>query len=322
LSVEGTKTADDVNAHLVVDKLRLDSLPEIVADPHLHLAGTLDVDVKASGETDNPRVSAHVALKQARFQGYSRLYAKLDATLADQVVDGSLSAEAPFTAAEARFKVPTDVLAAGTPLDFRLDVTRFDLGDALRGAPVAAPADGKLTLRMQASGTANDPKVDVVINAKDLSVARPATPNQPRDVVDLGHARIHFAYARRTARAEIDFASSHGGSLKVDGAAKVDLSYPRVTRGIVAAKIPIEGKVVARDLDVAWISRFNERVESLGGQVNANAKLAGTVGDPQFLGDVRWKNGNVVATVPQKTTESPKKTSASARRDARPARRR
>jgi len=63
----------------------------------------------------------------------------------------------------------------------------------------------------------------------------------------------------------------------------------------VAKKIPVHGKVVAKDFDVAWIARFNDRVESLGGQVSANAKLAGTLGDPQMIGDVRWKNGKVVA---------------------------
>jgi hypothetical protein len=307
LSVEGSKTGDQLSAHLAIEKLRLDLLPELLADPHLHLAGTVDVDVKASGDTNSPKVVAHVALKQVRFQGFSRVYAKVDATLADQVVDGTLSVEAPFTAAEARFKIPADPLAPRAPFELRLDVTRLDLGDALRSAAVAAPADGKVTVRVDASGSPDNPKVDVAINARELSVARPAVAKHASEVIDVGHARVHLAYAHRSARADIDFSSAHGGTLKVDAVAKIDLSYPRVTRGIVAAKIPIEGKVVAHDLEVAWISRFNERVESLGGQVNANAKLAGTVGDPQFLGDVRWKNGNVVATVPKKAAAAAKR---------------
>jgi autotransporter translocation and assembly factor TamB len=91
--------------------------------------------------------------------------------------------------------------------------------------------------------------------------------------------------------------------LKVDAATRVDLSYPRVSsRPLVAAKLPIEGKVKAHELDVAWVAQFTDRVQTLGGRVNIDAKLAGTAGDPQFIGDVRWKDGNVVTTAPPKGT--------------------
>jgi autotransporter translocation and assembly factor TamB len=110
-----------------------------------------------------------------------------------------------------------------------------------------------------------------------------------------------LTYEDRAAHADVDFASAHGGELRVDAGTRVDLSYPRVTEGIVAQKLPVHGKVVAKDFDVAWIARFNDRVEALGGQVSANAKLAGTVGDPQFIGDVRWKNGKVVAVAAPKS---------------------
>jgi autotransporter translocation and assembly factor TamB len=66
----------------------------------------------------------------------------------------------------------------------------------------------------------------------------------------------------------------------------------------VVKKIPLHGKVVAKAFDVAWIAQFNPRVETLGGQVSANAHLTGTLADPQFLGDIQWKNGEVVATAP------------------------
>ncbi len=300
LSIEGSKAGELINAHLAIDKLRLDLLPALVVDPDLRVAGILDVDVKAEGEVSNPKVVAGVVLKHAHFQGFSRLYAKVDATLEEQIIEGTVSLEAPFAAVEGRVKLPVQPLVPDAPLDMRFDVTRLDLGEALRAAAVAAPVDGRLTSRLQLTGTADSPKVDVTLNAKDLAVSRPATPTKGADVIDVGQAKIHLTYARRSVGANIDFTSSHGGTLKVDADGRVDLSYPRVTRGIVAAKIPINGKVVAKDFDVAWISRFNERVETLGGQVNADAKLAGTVGEPEFIGDVRWKNGKLVATVPQK----------------------
>ena len=66
--------------------------------------------------------------------------------------------------------------------------------------------------------------------------------------------------------------------------------------------MPVHGQVVAKDLDVAWVRQLNPRIEALGGQVSANAKLAGTLADPQFIGDVRWKDGG--ATLARSTNDA------------------
>ena len=98
----------------------------------------------------------------------------------------------------------------------------------------------------------------------------------------------------RAAHALLTFASAHGGSLHADASAAADLGYPHVLHGPALSKLPVRGQVKARDLDVAWLAQFNPRVESLGGQVTADAKLAGTLADPRFIGDVRWKDGGGV----------------------------
>ena len=61
-----------------------------------------------------------------------------------------------------------------------------------------------------------------------------------------------------------------------------NLGYPHVAHAPPLSKLPVRGQVTARDLDVAWLAQFNPRVESLGGRVTANAKLAGTLADPQL----------------------------------------
>jgi autotransporter translocation and assembly factor TamB len=157
-----------------------------------------------------------------------------------------------------------------------------------------------MTAHLRVTGSAGDPKVVLTVNGHDLNVKRPASAAEGPDAIDLGHARIHLTYEDRTAHADVDFASAHGGALQVDAAARVNLAYPAVTEGIDAKKIPVHGKVVAKDFDVAWIARFDDQVETLGGRVSADAKVAGTVGDPQFIGDVRWKHGKVVAVAPPK----------------------
>ena len=157
-----------------------------------------------------------------------------------------------------------------------------------------------MTARLRVTGSAADPKVVLTVNGRDLSVKRSAHASEGASPVDVGHASVHLTYEARAAHADLDFASAHGGELHVDAAARVNLAYPAVTEGIDAKKLPVHGKVVAKDFDVAWLARFNDKVEALGGRVSADAKVAGTVGDPQFIGDVRWKNGKVVTVAPPK----------------------
>lgn len=246
-------------------------------------------------------------LDHGRYQGFAQIAAKVDATLADERVDGSLSVDAPFAAMAARFKLPVDPLAPGAAVDLRLDVTRLDIGETMRAAAMPSGSDGHLTLALRLTGTASSPSVDLTATGRDLQAPRPAKVTKAVGPIDIGRIRAHLTYAERAARADIDFASSHGGTLRVDAGARVDLSYPRVTRGLVVEKIPVHGKVVAKDLEVGWLSQFNDRIESLGGQVTADAKIAGTIGDPQFLGDVRWKNGAVVTTVPPRAMSAPRR---------------
>lgn len=305
LAVDGSKVGERIDGHLALTKLRLDLLPALVVDPEMNLGGALDIVVTAHGELSDLKAVARMSLEGGRFRRFSKIRATVDATLADQRIDGTLGVEAPVAAVEGSFHLPVNPLAADGPLNLRLDVTRLGLADTLRGAAMEPQADGRLTARLRVSGSAGSPKIALTINGHDLDVKRPASATTGPKTLDVGRARIHLTYADRAAQADIDFASAHGGTLRVDAAAGIDLSYPRVAQGIVVKKIPVHGKVVAKDLDVAWISRFNDRVEALGGQVSANAQLAGTVGAPQFIGDVRWKGGKVVATAAPKSTAHP-----------------
>ena len=278
LAIDAAKNADWVDAHLLLGQIRLDLLPALLVGPGMKLRGALDLDVKAS--------------------------------VADQKLAATLTLRTPFAEVDGQFQLPVDPLAGG-PLDVSVNVTRLDLAEALRGAALAPRVDGRLTAKLRVTGDAASPQVDLTVTGRDLDVRRPAGATVGAPTVEVGHARIRLTYQNRAAHADLDLASAHGGALRVDAAARVDLGYPGVSKGIAIKKIPVRGKVVAKDLDVAWIAQFNPRVETLGGQVNANAQLAGTLGDPQFVGDVRWKNGKVVATaapVPPPPKEASRKT--------------
>lgn len=273
LAIDAAQTSDRIDAHLALSQLRLDLLPALLVDPAMKLSGVFD----------------------------------LDATLADQKLAGTLALAAPFAEVDGQFHLPVDPLAGG-PLDVSINLTRLDLSEALRAVALAPRVDGRLTAKLRVTGDAASPKVDLTVSGRDLDVRRPAGATVGVKTIEVGHARIRLTYQDRTARADIDFGSAQGGVLRVDATARIDLGYPQVTKGVVVKKVPIHGKIVAKDFDVAWIAQFNPRVETLGGQLNANAQLAGTVGDPQFIGDVRWKNGKVVATAPPPPKEASRKT--------------
>ena len=313
LAIDGRKEGRAISAHVALEHLRLESLPALVVAPAMHLGGELDVDVKASGTIEEPHVVAGLHLQRGRLHGFSKIDVKADATLADQRVDGTLDVDAPFAALAARYGVPIDVASdPDAPLDVQLDLTRLDLGHALHAAGSAARADGRLAAEVRATGSLSNPRVTATLTGKELQVSPATGSAKSSEPIDLGHLKLHATYAAKEAKADLDFAASHGGALRVDASAHVDLSYPRVTEGLVVPKLPVHGKVVAKDLDVAWLAQLSDRVQTLAGRVDADAKLAGTVGDPQFVGDVRWKNGKVIATAPTVTPASGERANAPA----------
>ena len=299
LALDGSRDDERVDAHIALTKFRLDLLPTLVAARDLNLGGLVDLDVKASGEVSEPRVVVRMGLEKGRFRTFSKVGASVDATLADQQVDGTLNVRAPFLEMNGGFHLPVDPLAGGA-LNLRLAVERLDLAGALQGSAMKPEVAGRLSALLRVTGTVGDPKLALTVNGRDLNVKRPASASKGPDAIDLGHARIHLTYEDRAAHADLDFASAQGGELRVDASARVNLAYPAVAEGIDAKKLPLHGKVVAKDFDVGWLARFNDQVETLGGKVSADAKVAGTVGDPQFIGDVRWKNGKVVTVAPAK----------------------
>jgi len=304
IAIDASKSGDAIDAHVKVQSLRLALLPGLLVDPSLRLGGMLDADVRADGTTARPRVVARVELENGRARGWSRVDAKLRATLEDQKVDGSASVAAPFGALAAAFRLPAAAPTPGTPIEARVDVTRLDLGELMRGGLAnGAPIDGRLALHLRVGGTADHPTIDLQANGDGLRASpehrRPAMAAAPTAAPGTapaapaarGQASLHATYADRALEADLTFTEARGGSLRANAGATVDLGYPQVARGPALSRLPVQGQVVARNLDAAWLARFNPRVESLGGRVSVNAKLAGTIADPHFIGDVRWKDG-------------------------------
>ena len=83
-----------------------------------------------------------------------------------------------------------------------------------------------MTARLRVTGTARDPRVVMTVDGRDLNVKRPTSAAEGPNAIDMGHASIRLKYEDRAAHADIDFASAHGGELRVDvdGAGQSGLS--------------------------------------------------------------------------------------------------
>jgi len=321
LSIDGAttpanKTPARMNAHLEA-RVRLDLLPPPLLDPALGVGGLLRAELTAAGDPAAPRASAQVRLEDGRFRRLSKITAKVDATFADRTLKGTLGVDAPAGAVDGSYTVPVDLLTSTAPLHVKVEATRIDLSAVLSGLGMQAPADGKLTARLQMDGSASDPRADLVLDGLNLQARPPsagATGARPRAPIDVGRVHVGLSYAQRVARAALELEAAHGGRLRAAATTHVDLSYPAVTAPVDLQRLPIQGTLVARDFDVSWVSPFSARIESLKGLVTADARLAGTVGDPRVVGDVRWKNGQIVTIQTPAAKEGPEgRAGASAR---------
>src|SRR6266545_1078696 len=191
----------------------------------------------------------------------------LDVKAQQQRVEATMGVQTSFLAATAAAKLSMEPLGPGAPMDVALDIKHLDIGKLMRAAGRPSPADGRANLKLRLDGSTDDPNLVLTVEAFDL---------------------------------ELDFASARGGKLVIDASTNLDLSYPNpgTKRRIVAAKLPIRGRLVARNLDVGWVALLNPRVETVAGKLTADARLGGSVGNPEVIGDVRWKNGAAVATQP------------------------
>jgi translocation and assembly module TamB len=142
---------------------------------------------------------------------------------------------------------------------------------------------GVLAVEVAARGTLEAPQVDLTAGVQKLGVGN----------LGLGQARLHYTY--NDARSTLDalLTAPAGGTLLVGGHVDLDVSLPALQRGLRTASAPLEVTLKARDFDPSFLSGATEMVRTLGGLVQADATLGGTVGAPTFQGSLAWKDGRL-----------------------------
>ncbi|QSQ28584.1 translocation/assembly module TamB domain-containing protein [Pyxidicoccus parkwayensis] len=156
-----------------------------------------------------------------------------------------------------------------------------------RASTPAAPGtssqqvQGVLAVEVAARGTLDTPEVDLTAGVQKLGVGS----------LGLGQARLHYAYKGIHSAFDAMLTAPTGGTLLVTGGMDLDVSLPAFEKGLQYTRAPLEVSLKARNFDPAFLSGATEMVRKLGGLVQADASVAGTVGAPTFQGTLAWKDG-------------------------------
>jgi autotransporter translocation and assembly factor TamB len=173
-------------------------------------------------------------------------------------------------------------LRANDPIQLALRASSPDIGAfATRATGKTFDASGALDTTLTIAGTRRAPIV--------------------RDVADLDHPR----YERTTARhAHTDVAYSDGrltvrdasfdltaGRLALNGSVPATLAPPFVDR----RNAPVSARLVAQGVDLGQFAQLLPKDTKIGGLVNGDVAVAGTMGDPLLSGGLGLAKGTYVS---------------------------
>jgi translocation and assembly module TamB len=149
----------------------------------------------------------------------------------------------------------------------------------------APQLDALLHADVSLTGTLRDPRLTVRSQLDQISA----------DKVALGKANVEYSYASSLSKLDVE-ATSKAGPLKIQGQAKLDLSYPAIQTGLSYLQAPVDASLRADQFDLAVFSGALPQVRALGGKLDANANVQGTIGAPHVRGKLEWKDGKIAIT--------------------------
>jgi translocation and assembly module TamB len=163
------------------------------------------------------------------------------------------------------------------------EVQAFAPGDAASDQPTP---NGIVRAHIDVHGTSAAPVAALDGRVEKLGLAAEA----------LGAAELTYRYAGGVSQLQSHLVSASGGKLDLQGRANLELSSLALQRGIDWRKAPLDGRLVARDFDPAFLSRLVDRVREAGGLVDGDARVGGTLGAPSLDGRVEWRDGRLALT--------------------------
>jgi translocation and assembly module TamB len=199
-----------------------------------------------------------------------------------------------LSSAEAQVRLPPGQLpdlAALTkaPLQARLALGPLEVQKIVPGGTSGNRLQrlrGRLEAQAQLSGTLADPRARVAARLLQVQLGG----------VSLGEAQLNASYQTRKAQAQVQLTSANQGRLQLDTSTTLDLSLPSLQRGLKTEKAPLQAHLQARGFDLALFSGLSDVVPVVGGTLEADARVSGTIGDPRPSGRLAWRDGRLAIT--------------------------
>lgn len=175
-------------------------------------------------------------------------------------------------------RVPT-----GGEADLRLDITRFDVANALDLLQSDIPARGLVDLSVRAHGTTGNPTFDGAFGTQGFVYSGTALPEL--------HGTLRYANQTLTGRAE---ANQPGGPaiLVAQGTVPVNLALSGVTGPRIPTGRAIDLTVNADSFPLTRVPQLTALVSNLRGEARGAFTVRGTLSRPLLAGNVTVTDGS------------------------------
>ncbi len=262
------------------------------------LDGTASLSIKAHGAVLRPEGTLLLTVNKAASPQLAPTDASLKVVAGADAVQGALSlhrGKDQLVELEATLGESLGGLFAGADpervavtLDGTVNHLTFAELDALSAPPSPEPAErrpanGVLWGKVHLEGSFAEPRATLSARVDKLGMGELA----------LGKAELDARYANGRAFVQALLTSTRGGQASIDGQAQVDLSTPSVARGIAWRRVPVQVAVSARKFDPSFLSGVHPLVRELSGLIDADARVLGPVGAPDFRGHLAWVDGRL-----------------------------
>lgn len=177
--------------------------------------------------------------------------------------------------------------APHAPLHLVAELSRVPLRTLRLGAVGAPGPEGPLHATLQGtlevSGTLAQPRGHLEARLNRLSVG-PVAP---------ASAALSANYAADGLRFTVHGRSPRGGTLLLEGASRVDLSYASVRAGLHPGRVPARIRLELHHFDPGFLAELVPRVSQVGGTLEGSGWFRGTAFEPHIGGRLEWRDGTL-----------------------------
>lgn len=165
-------TSTKLDATVKATKIDLAKLPTVAAPPSLGLAGLVDIDARATGSTKKPEATATVQVHDGKVKEFDGIELTLNGGWKNERASGDLKLATSLGALAGTFDLPVIALINEKPGDAKAHFTldRVALSQVKEKLKLEMPVDGALGATIDVSGSAEAPRISVVVSSPELKV--------------------------------------------------------------------------------------------------------------------------------------------------------